>query len=36
MSEVVAAARRWSGPAERELIFGETARRTYTLTGRAG
>jgi len=35
-AEVVAAAEALVGPSEREQIFGETARRTYTLTGRAG
>lgn len=34
--EVVAAAEALVGPSEREQIFGETARRTYTLTRRAG
>jgi L-fuconolactonase len=34
--EVVAAAEALIGPSEREQIFGETARRTYTLTRRAG
>ena len=34
--QVVAAAEALVSPGEREQIFGETARRTYTLTGRAG
>ena len=32
----VEAAEALVGPADHEMIFGETARRTYTLTGRAG
>ncbi|MDA0169771.1 amidohydrolase family protein [Solirubrobacter taibaiensis] len=34
--QVVAATEALVSPDEREQIFGETARRTYTLTGRAG